>query len=139
MKKIKLLSVIFSIFFQPTYASALLINPSIFFNPILGVPWTIYNNGANGLSVSCNKGLLNKNLATYIVVNVKNGQVHNTGIDVTCTGINGITHEHVNIGETSKTCIVSCAANNSDSLKWISDINDKQSSGMYYSYDVNVK
>lgn len=69
---------------------------------------------------------------TFMVATTNSGQ---TGIYLTCDGVNGVTTEHLLVGQSSKLCTITC--NTNQNIQWIPD-KDKIAAGIvFYQYSKN--
>lgn len=137
MKKILFVTTMLTIFCGSAIADIKIISPSESNKPLPGIGWVLISEN-DRYGFSCEDSMQeNQNLATFVTVDASAGPVKITGINISCDGVKGLTHEHVKLGQSSQTCTISCAPNNTNSMYWVADDPSKQSSGLYFRKFVN--
>lgn len=112
MKKIYLLTTALLIISNITWADTHIFQgTTAFLPPIPSYPWILNHKGEIQSNVCKTLKPYNLNITVTTLLTNTNGQ-NLSGINITCDGINGVTHMHLDAGMTNSQCTIQCNLNN---------------------------
>lgn len=132
MKQFLFFSLFLILFCNLTFADSL-INSSVkdLKSPVHGKYWFIEGDGYK--EYNCQTGSSTESAAYMISVIIHNGPSENSSVTLICNGINGLSQEDINLGQSSQLCTLTCATNNTQYIKWYADNASLGSSGLLFS------